>query len=55
MSGWHHANAARAARTDQRASDLADQLGEGVTFKRAAWLAGIPERTARRYRRRIGQ
>lgn len=49
MSGWAHANRARSRYADERAAKLREALGVSRTFKEAAWRAGVPVRTARRY------
>lgn len=53
MSGWTVANAARIAAVDQQALRFQAYLEVSDTLKEAAWLARIPERTARRYRARF--
>lgn len=54
MSGWQHANEARIRATDAKAQRLAECLAGSRCLKEAAWRAGLPERTARRLRKRLG-
>jgi len=46
--------AAVARKAAERAETLRRHLEAGEGFKRAAWAAGVAERTARRYRQRLG-
>ncbi len=47
-------NRALAEKAAMRAETLRSLLAEGEGLKRAAWKAGMAERTARRWRKRIG-
>lgn len=53
MPGWTTPNAVRTARANQQAQRFAAYLEAADTLKEAAWLARIPERTARRYKERM--
>lgn len=46
--------AVQASRAAERAETLRRYLEAGEGFKRAAWAVGVAERTARRYRQRLG-
>lgn len=54
MSGWQHANAARSRAAEAKTQRLAECLASARCLKEAAWRAGLPIRTARRLRKRIG-
>jgi hypothetical protein len=53
MAGWEHPNRVRSKLADERAQRFAAYLAVADTLKEAAWLARMPERTARRYRARL--
>lgn len=54
MSGWQHANEARCRIADAKAQRLAECMASARSVKEAAWMAGVPARTASRLRKRIG-
>lgn len=54
MSGWSIPNQARIRATNERAAKLGAAMAYARCLKEAAYIADIPERSARRLRQRIG-
>jgi hypothetical protein len=52
-SAWHYATQTRVINTDEQAALFMAYVEASATLKEAAWLARIPERTARRWRKRV--
>lgn len=53
MSGWAIPNAVRTANANEQARRFAEYIDASDTLKEAAWLARLPDRTARRYARKV--
>lgn len=49
MSRWSKATAFRTEKAKDRAHRVMYLIGKGESIKRAAWLSGIPYRSALRY------